>query len=108
MKKKTSFQSEQSGSDFSLDDAGQAATLINEDEYISTSVCYEAPIQCGDSIVQQTLVSEDKSIRTIKTDKGKQISFDDYELQEKLARSNEQSLKDFKVNSEDDTNESNM
>jgi hypothetical protein len=101
----SSFQSEQSGSEFSLDENSQSACLNNveDDEYMTTSVSYEAPIITNDGVVKQTFVSEDKSIRTLKTEKNS--TYDDYELQEKLCRSE---IKSFKENQEDDANESNM
>jgi hypothetical protein len=76
---------------------------VEDDEYMTTSVSYEAPITTDDGVVKQTLVSEDKSIRTLKTEKN--CNYDDYELQEKLCRSE---MKSFKENQEDEANESNM
>jgi hypothetical protein len=82
------FPSENSDSDFSIDENSQNNTIINVDDsdYLTTSITYETPIatKVENLVVESSKNEEDqKHQRRMKIERGND-DFDDYELQEKL------------------------
>lgn len=129
-----SLQSEQSGSEFSLDESSQNNTVIanefNEDddeeegdELNESQEVYETPITTIENITVETSMSDEESIsRRMKMERSNITDeMDDYELQEKLmmqyqnetTKKSDSKLKsskhrEFEKQQEDDTNESNV
>ena len=88
------FPSENSGSDFSIDENSQNNTIINNDDndYLTSSITYETPITTFENqTVQSSKDEEDVHSRRMKMEQSNTTAtndeYDDYELQEKLSSS---------------------
>ena len=103
------FPSENSGSDFSIDENSQNNTIINVDDsdYLTTSITYETPITTkSENLVAESSKNEEdqKHQRRMKMERGND-DFDDYELQEKLSSSTSRP-NDIMKHQQDEQNES--
>ena len=103
-----SFPSENSGSDFSIDDNSQNNTIINADDndYLTASITYETPITTVETLTAESSKNEDdQKQRRIKLNRSND-DFDDYELQEKLSNSPNNRPNDIMKHQHDEHNES--